>query len=523
MSGRHAAASAPEPEGLRDAVLAYEAALMADDVAGLDDWFEPGPATLRGDAAGLLVGHDAIAAFRRARGGAPARTVSRLELRGLADEVAVAVLVVDPAAGGHGMLTQVWRRTDGRWRIAAAQVAAPAPAVDGRVWRVAGAPLVHAPAGTSSGPLAGRTVAVKDLFAVEGFAIGAGNPARLAEAPVETATAPALQRLRDAGASIAGIARTDEFAYAIAGVNGHYGAPPNPAVPGAIPGGSTSGPASAVALGQADIGLGTDTGGSLRVPASYQGLWGLRTTHGAVDRTGLLPLAPSFDTVGWLTRDAATLRAALVATLGDGTTALGGRVVVPGLAAVAAPEVVDALDEAAALLGVDDAVELGDPGELVETFRVVQAAEAWSVHGAWMQAHPGAVSGAVAERFAIASRITAAEEATARERLAAHRERLDALLGDRVLLLPAASSSAPLLGADLEAARAATLRLTCIAGITGRPGLSVPALRVPGPWGDPAPVGLGLVGPRGSDLALVDLGARIAERLARHAPETPPG
>ncbi|MFW8745676.1 AtzH-like domain-containing protein, partial [Mesorhizobium japonicum] len=174
---------------------------MADDVAGLDDWFEPGPAPLRGDAAGLLVGHDAIAAFRRARGGAPARTVSRLELRELADDVGLAVLVVDPVAGGHGMLTQVWRRTDGRWRIAAAQVAAPAPAVDGRVWRVAGAPLAP---GAASGPLAGRSVAVKDLFSVAGFAGGAGNPTWLAEAPIETATAPAVQRLLDAGASIAG-------------------------------------------------------------------------------------------------------------------------------------------------------------------------------------------------------------------------------------------------------------------------------------------------------------------------------
>ncbi|MGN6326517.1 AtzH-like domain-containing protein [Pseudolysinimonas sp.] len=521
MTGRHAAAPEPEPEGLREAVLGYEAALMADDVASLDDWFESGPETLRGDAGGLLVGHEAIAAFRRSRGGAAKRTISRLEIRALADDLGVAVLVVDPAAGGHGMLTQVWRRAGGRWRIVAAQVAAPAPAVEGRVWRVAGAPLVAAPAGTGDAPLAGRSVAVKDLFAVAGFAIGAGNPAWLAEAALESATAPAVQRLLEAGATIAGIARTDEFAYAIAGVNAHYGAPPNAAVPGAIPGGSTSGPASAVALGQADIGLGTDTGGSVRVPASYQGLWGLRTTHGAVDRAGLLPLAPSFDTVGWLTRDAATLRAALVATLGETTEPLGDPLVAPRLASVADAAVTAAFGEAVRALGIPEAIDPGDLDELFETFRVVQAAEAWASHGAWLTAHPGAVSGAVAERFAIASRVTAGQEAAARDRLAAHRERLDALLGDRVLVLPSASSAAPALGSDLEAARAATMRLTCIAGITGRPGLSVPLLRVPAPTGGDAPVGLGLVGPRGSDLALVDVGARIAADLARHAAETP--
>ncbi len=504
-----------EPEGLREAVLAYEAALMADDVEGLDDWFEPGPGTLRGDADGLLVGHDAIAAFRRSRGGAPQRTLSRIELRGLSHDLGVAMLVTAPTAGGHGMLTQVWRRTDGRWRILAAQVAGPARAVDGRVWRVAGAPLV--PAASSAGPLAGRTVAVKDLFAVEGFATGAGNPAWLAEAPIETTTAPAVQALREAGAAVAGIARTDEFAYAIAGVNGHYGTPPNPAAPGAIPGGSSSGPASAVALGQADIGLGTDTGGSIRVPASYQGLWGLRTTHDAVDRTGLLPLAPRFDTVGWLTRDAATLRTALTATLGASWAAagVGGLVLAPRLVALADEAVAHAIADAARALEVDAEVDLGDPDELFEAFRVVQAAEAWATHGAWLQTHPDAVSGAVAERFRIASLITPAQAAAGRAALDAVAARLDAVLGDRVLLLPSASSAAPRLGSDLEAARAATMRLTCVAGITGRPGLSVPALRTPS-----GPVGLGLVGPRGSDLALVDLGERIAAALDADAPVT---
>jgi Asp-tRNA(Asn)/Glu-tRNA(Gln) amidotransferase A subunit family amidase len=523
MSGRHAtrrepeplatseplggpeAAGTPEPPGLRDAVLGYEAALMADDVAGLDDWFEPGPETLRGDAGGLLVGHDAIAAFRRSRGGAPHRTISRLELRSLGEDVGLAMLVVDPDAGGHGLLTQVWRRRDGRWRIVAAQVAAPAPAIDGRIWRVAGHPLVPGShggpgRGEDRGPLTGYGVAVKDLFAVAGHPIGAGNPAWLAEAPVETTTASAVQRLLDDGAHVVGIARTDEFAYAIAGVNAHYGTPPNGAVPGAIPGGSSSGPASAVALGQAEIGLGTDTGGSIRVPASYQGLWGLRTTHGAIARDGVLPLAPSFDTVGWLTRGPGPLQLAVRAALGDATAPTGGFVVSSRLLAVADSDVRSAFADAVAGLGILDDVDPGDPGELLEAFRVTQAAEAWATHGAWLSAHPGAVSGAVAERFAVAARITEEEATSARTAVAAHRARLDELLGDRVLLLPSASSAAPAVGADLEATRAATMRLTCLAGITGRPALSVPTLRTPA-----GPVGLCLVGPRGSDPVLLAL------------------
>ncbi|MGN0102892.1 amidase family protein [Bifidobacterium thermacidophilum] len=173
-----------------------------------------------------------------------------------------------------------------------------ASAIDPTIWRVVGTPLIAA---TRLGPLSGMGVAVKDLYAVAGQRVGAGNPAYLAESPVQEHSAPAVQRLLDAGADVIGIARTDEFAYSLAGVNAHYGTPPNPRAPGRVPGGSSSGPASAVAAGQAAIGLGTDTAGSIRIPSAYQGLWGLRTTHGRISREGIHPLSGSFDTVGWMT------------------------------------------------------------------------------------------------------------------------------------------------------------------------------------------------------------------------------
>jgi amidase len=377
--------------------------------------------------------------------------------------------------------------------------------VDTSVWRERGTPLV---AGAPDGPLRGETVAVKDLYAVAGYAVGVGNPTFLAEAAAETRTAPAVQQLLDAGADIAGIVQTDEFAYSIQGANPHYGTPPNPAVPGGLPGGSSSGPASAVALGEASIGLGTDTAGSVRVPASYQGLWGLRTTHGAVPLDGVWPLAPTFDSVGWMTRDAATLRRVVEVVLGPSTVAPGGFVVDPGLVALADPAVRQAFAEAIAGLEYEQ-VDLGDPTELFETFRVTQAAEAWRSDGDWVSAHPDAVGPGTRDRFAFAASVTADQEAATRADLATHRARLDAVLGDRVLLLPAASSAAPAVDATpeaLDAVRGTTLRLTAVAGITGRPGLSVPALQVPDP------VGLCLVGPRGSDLALLDLAATIQDR-----------
>lgn len=497
------------PEGLVDAVLAYEAALMSDDVEALDRSFAPGPSTLRGDAAGLLVGHDAIAAFRRGRGGAPARDLLALELRPIDADHAVVVAVVAPVTGGRGLQTQLWRRDPVLgWVVDVAQVIAPAPALDTRIWRVLGAPLV---APTGRGALDGVTVAVKDLFDVEGFAVGAGNPLFLAESAPATSTAPAVASLLRAGASVAGIAQTDEFAYSIAGANAHYGTPPNGAVPGALPGGSSSGPASAVATGQARLGLGTDTAGSIRVPASYQGLWGLRTTHGAVPLDGVWPLAPTFDTVGWLTRDAATLRAAVTVTLGVGESLESPAfVVAPSLRRGLAPEVLAAFDAAVARFAPGEA-ELPEPDELLSIFRTIQPAEAWRSDGRWVSAHRGALGPGVRERFEIAEATTETSETAARAALELARERLDSILGDRVLLLPSASSAAPSAAAsaaELDAVRTATLRLCSVAGVAGRPALSVPVMSVTGPFGGSAPLGLCLVGPRGSDLALVDLAAR---------------
>ncbi|MGH3390196.1 MAG: amidase family protein, partial [Actinomadura sp.] len=164
--------------------------------------------------------------------------------------------------------------------------ATPPDPAETAIWRVIGDPLVP---GVPDGPLSGSRVAVKDLFAVAGQRIGGGNPDRLAGAAVQPEHAWAVRALLDAGADVIGIAQTDELAFSLFGTNAHYGTPPNPAAPGRIPGGSSNGPVAAVALGQAEIGLGTDTGGSIRVPASYCGLYGIRPTHGAVPVEGVQP------------------------------------------------------------------------------------------------------------------------------------------------------------------------------------------------------------------------------------------
>jgi len=514
-----------ELAAVRVAFWRYERALMSDDVAELDRCFLPGPATLRADAAAVLVGSDAIAAFRAGRGGAPARIVDRVHLAGVAPGVVVAVAETRRRDGARGLQSQTWVTTPDGWRVAAAHVSVE-PAGAGPVWRLRGTPLVP---GAGAGPLRGVGVAVKDLFAVAGYRTGAGNPTWLQEAAVQERSAGAVQALLDAGADVVGIAQTDELAYSLAGANPHYGTPPNPRVPGHLPGGSSSGPASAVALGEADAGLGTDTAGSIRVPASYLGLLGLRPSHGTVDAQGLVPLAPRFDTVGVLARDAATLLRVADVLLPPAppeglapprTVLLPADLFAIADADVAADCRAAALSLAAAK-GLDavevDALASDDLEEWFAAFRTVQAAQAHDAHGAWVLAHPGALGAAVAERFALAAALTPTERAdTVRTLDAAVATLRGRVPAGAVVAFPATSSSAPPLGqsAQEEAqVRGATLRLTCLASLGGLPALVLPArARDPDPDPDPgpglaasAPVGLCLLGSRHSDRTLLAL------------------
>lgn len=468
----------PVPHGLLQAFRAYESALMSDDVAALDALFADSPTTLRGDAAGLLVGHEQIVAFRGSRGGAPERRVVQTHVQVIDEDHALIVAVTELDRGGRGLQTQLWARDPvrieyGGWQVTAAHVSAPAPALDTRIWRVVGDPLVSSH--TADGALSGETVAVKDLFAVAGFAVGAGSPAWLEQAPPAPAHAAAVAALLDAGASIRGIARTDEFAYSLSGLNAHYGAPPNAKAPGRIPGGSSSGSATAVALGHASIGLGTDTGGSIRVPAAYQGLYGIRTSHGAVSRVGLLPLAKAFDTVGWMTRSAFLLQAVgdvLLPESAASPVSVDEVHLVPALVGLAAEEVAAAVSEA--LPGAKPLAWA--PARLDEwrqAFVTGQAYQAWQVHGAWLETRLDTLGEAVRGRFEMARSVTRKQADEARAVLSQARAEILDVVGDRVLAYPSAPSVAPT-AADAAGVRDETMRLTCVAGIAGLPAVSVP-------------------------------------------------
>ncbi len=271
-------------------------------------------------------------------------------------------------------------------------------------------------AGAAQGPLAGLTFAAKDLFDVAGHTTGSGNPTWLATHPPATETAPAVKALLDAGARLVGKTITDELAFSINGENAHYGTPLNTKAPQRIPGGSSSGSASAVAGGAVPLALGTDTGGSVRVPAAFCGIYGFRPTHGRIPLDGVTPLAPSFDAVGWFTRDADLLERVgrvLLGLQGDEEVPPRSLLLVEDAFAMTEPSVRAALgpaiDAVTATLGSPRDVRLSADGlgeGWLNAFRTLQMHEIWRTHGAWITAHKPHFGPGVAERFAASSKVT---------------------------------------------------------------------------------------------------------------------
>ncbi|WUW19468.1 amidase family protein [Streptomyces sp. NBC_01463] len=364
--------------------------------------------------------------------------------------------------------------------------------------------------------LAGARVAVKDVIDLAGAPTGNGHPLLLAEAATASRHASCVSRVLDAGGVTAGKAHTDELAYSLGGTNAHYGAPANPAAPGRLTGGSSSGTAAAVAGRLADVGLGTDTAGSIRVPASYCGLYGLRPTHPRADLTGISPLAPSFDTPGLLTRTLPLMRDAAAALLagtesGDLTTR---RLLAPAdLWSLAAPDVRAALSPAlarlAAGLGVEpDRTSLFDDRAPVphaaarDAFTTVQAAEVWRAHGRWITRARPEFGPNVAARLRMAGRVGRDREESARACAAAVARWLGEHLAGAVLAIPATPTPAPAYGEPGTGVREALLGLTCLAGLGG-----LPALTVPGPRAGGLPVGICLLSAPGGDEQLLVAGA----------------
>lgn len=377
-----------------------------------------------------------------------------------------------------------------------------------------GVALTHA----ATGPLAGLRFAAKDLFDVSGYPTGGGNPHVLALSGIKTTTAPTVQKLLDAGAELIGKTYTDELAFSMNGINAHFGTPRNGGAPDRIPGGSSSGSAAAVSNSLVDFALGTDTGGSVRAPASHCGLFGIRPTHARISLAGCMDLAPSFDTCGYFARDIDTFSRVGTVLLGDDTTALPAspRLLFPddgwGLLEAAVSEVFEpALGRIEAFFGKLGQVDMAPEGfdALYWAFRYIQGREAWQTDGELIEKHGLALGPGVKDRFAWSKAVTDAqfEEATVLRK--AVTTRLGELLGnDGVLVLPSMPDVAPLLTTsegELETYRNNAIKLLCLAGLSGFPQLSLPLATRQG-----APLGLSLLGPAGSDRSLIAFAATIS-------------
>jgi amidase len=367
--------------------------------------------------------------------------------------------------------------------------------------------------GRSGGPLSGLSFAAKDLFDVAGYPTGGGNPDWVRSNPVPTRHAWAVQRLLDAGATLIGKTITDEVSLGIVGENAFYGTPVNPRAPGRVPGGSSSGSAAAVAAGLCDIALGTDTGGSVRVPASFCGLYGIRPTHGRIPVTGMMPQAPSSDTTGWFARAATFAKVSSVMLDEAIPSELPRRLIIAvdafGFAdAEVAAALQPMLERLRELVG-DSREEIMAPAGLVQwarAQRTLQPYEAWVTFRDWIERDNPRFAFSVARNLLLGSMIPQSERDWAQLVRREARGRMRYLLPPgTILCLPTTPFPAPKRGESLSVAgpqRDRLLCLCCHGGLTGVPQVSIPGATVDG-----LPVGLSIVGGPGSDATLVAVAA----------------
>jgi len=379
-----------------------------------------------------------------------------------------------------------------------------------------------------SGPLNGLRFVVKDTIDVAGFKTGCGNPTWRDSHPAAVVHAVCVEQLLLAGARGVGKTICDELAFSLLGENHFYGTPLNARVPDRVPGGSSSGSASAVACGLVDFALGTDTGGSTRVPASNCGIWGFRPSHDFISAAGVSPLAPSFDTIGVLARSADLLA-------NVGLVLLNGSPV-----SVSKPATIHLIREAFALADADVQEALSEPlrwmseifsgavresslqelvGEeaghsfatWVEAFCVIQWAEIESCLGAWIASSKPEFGSDIADSFQLMKKLDRRRIAEAVHRREEYFRSLHEFLTPYDLLcIPTTPALAPRKGDPPRRSSSGsgyyprTLSLTSIAGIGRLPQVSVPIADADG-----VPVGLSFLARHGQDSFLLQVAKRV--------------
>lgn len=380
-------------------------------------------------------------------------------------------------------------------------------------------------AATASGPLNGLRFAVKDLIDVAGSTTGGGNPDWLASHTAARAHAPCVDALLAAGATLDGKTTTDELAYSLEGENHHYGTPLNPRWPHALPGGSSSGSASAVASGDVEFALGTDTGGSVRVPAAFCGVFGMRPSHDAISLEGVLPFAPCFDTVGWFARSIDVLAAVGDVLLPAAPSAASASASPKRLTRVAEafaararnePDNVARLTTLAESLGARASLDVfaGEEARWLACYQAVQDLEIDVSLGDWIRSARPRFGPSIAPRFARLDTLDRQQAESWRAVLRELRSTLDTLFETEHAVLMMPTTPVALLPKDATSDAIGrfyedSLTMNSIAAFGGLPQISLP-------FTDEVdrPLALSLIGARGSDRALLTLARDLYSRHA---------
>ena len=385
-----------------------------------------------------------------------------------------------------------------------------------------------------SGALNGLRFAVKDIIDIEGYKTSCGNPYWRDSHPVAVANAVCIDQLLYTGGQCIGKTVTDEFAFSLDGENFFYGTPLNPKSPERIPGGSSSGSASAVACGLVDFAIGTDTGGSVRVPTSNCGIFGMRPSHGFISVAGVNPLAPTFDTVGFFASSSdilAKVASVLLACDVPSTVELGTVHLVKEAFATADLEVVEALSapieqlrrifgdkvKETTLREIKSSAPVTDLQTWLNTYSIIQWAEVWSCLGSWVEYVKPKFGPRIKRNFELTKNLDRSRILEALQRREVYFRSLKSFLRNNDLLcIPTAPSVAPLkgsLGNDRTTCSyyPRALSLTSIAGIGRLPQVTLPLAGVHG-----APVGLSLLGSHGHDAFLLGVVQMVTSQVQQH-------
>jgi len=379
----------------------------------------------------------------------------------------------------------------------------------------------HAPvsiAASHDGPLSGLSYGLKDIYDIAGIPTAFGSPAWLKSHSSPTSTAAFVEMLSNAGADLLGKTHTDELTYSILGMNAHYGTPINIRSPLRVPGGSSSGSAAAVAAGLVDFAIGSDTGGSVRAPASFCGIYGIRTTHGRISLKHARGLAKSFDALGWFAKDPNVFLQVGEILLNEtaSTVHKKPKYFLLKEAFQLAPEPIAALlkKEVLTLLSKETVEEISIAPEALsqwaESFRIVQASEIWEEHGQWAEQYLNEFGPGIKERFEIAKSLDPNVIAAAKVekiRIEKYLKQLLDSLGNEnaeaILVLPSTGCIAPLLvstAPELEQVRKQLFQLLCIAGLGGLPQVNIPICQY-----EDAPLGVSLIANAQEDLLLLQI------------------